>query len=115
MVKIRLRRQGATKRPFYRLVIADSKSPRDGRFVEEIGFYNPTTDPATLHIDQDAALRWLRQGAQPSETVRALLKRSGVLQRLRAGDQATATGDAPQTPAGPVAKTKPKPKPKVGA
>ena len=93
MVKIRLRRQGATKRPFYRLVVADSRSPRDGRFVEEIGFYNPTTDPATLQIDEAAALRWLRLGAQPSETVRALLKRSGVLARLRAGAAAAPAVD----------------------
>ena len=84
MVKIRLRRQGATKRPFYRLVVADSHAPRDGRFIEEIGYYNPTTNPAVLHVEEDAALRWLQQGAQPSETARALLAKAGVLKRLRA-------------------------------
>lgn len=85
MVKIRLRRQGATKRPFYRLVVADSQSPRDGRFIEEIGYYNPTTEPPVLHIEEEAALRWLRQGAQPSETARALLRRVGVWTRWRTG------------------------------
>lgn len=83
MVKIRLRRQGASKRPFYRLIVADAHAPRDGRFLEEIGYYNPTTNPAVLHVQEEAALRWLRQGAQPSETARALLAKAGVLRRLR--------------------------------
>jgi small subunit ribosomal protein S16 len=69
---------GAKNRPFYRLVVADSRSPRDGRFIEEIGYYDPTTEPATLSVKQDRALEWLRRGAQPSETARALLERSGA-------------------------------------
>ena len=77
-VRIRLRRMGAKNRPFYRLVVADSRSPRDGRFIEEIGYYDPTTEPATLSVKQDRALEWLRRGAQPSETARALLERSGA-------------------------------------
>lgn len=84
MVKIRLRRQGAKKHAFYRLVVADARSPRDGRFLAEIGYYNPTVDPPVVHVDVDAAVRWLRQGAQPSETARALLARAGVWARLRA-------------------------------
>lgn len=77
-VRIRLRRMGAKNRPFYRLVVADSRSPRDGRFIEEIGYYDPTTEPATLSVKQDRALEWLRRGAQPSETARALLEKSGA-------------------------------------
>lgn len=83
-VKIRLRRMGAKKAPFYRLVVADSRSPRDGRFIEQIGFYDPTKEPAALSIEEDKALLWLRRGAQPSETVRSLLRRTGVLDRLSA-------------------------------
>lgn len=77
-VRIRLRRMGAKNRPFYRLVVADSRSPRDGRFIEEIGYYDPTTEPATLSVKQDRALEWLRRGAQPSDTARALLEKSGA-------------------------------------
>lgn len=77
-VRIRLKRMGAKNRPFYRLVVADSRSPRDGRFIEEIGYYDPTTEPATLSVKQDRALEWLRRGAQPSETARALLEKSGA-------------------------------------
>jgi small subunit ribosomal protein S16 len=84
LVKIRMRRAGAKKHAFYRLVVADSRSPRDGRFIEEIGYYNPTVNPADLHVDEDRALEWLRRGAQPSETVRALLRRAGVYGRLAA-------------------------------
>jgi len=94
MVKIRLRRQGATKRPFYRLIVADSQSPRDGRFIEEIGYYNPTVNPAVLHVEEEAALRWLQRGAQPSETARALLSKAGVLQRLRAAQSGAAASGA---------------------
>ncbi len=94
MVKIRLRRQGATKRPFYRLVVADSQSPRDGRFIEEIGYYNPTENPAVLHVQEEAALRWLRRGAQPSETARALLAKAGVLKRLRSVEPGAALPEA---------------------
>lgn len=77
-VKIRLKRVGAKKRPFYRIVVADSRSPRDGAFIEEIGYYNPTTDPTTLNIDGEKALEWLQKGAQPSDTVKALLDKAGI-------------------------------------
>ena len=79
MVKIRLRRMGAKKAPFYRIVVADSRSPRDGRGIEEIGTYNPLTDPATVTIDAEKAQQWIKNGAQPTDTVRALLKKNGVL------------------------------------
>jgi small subunit ribosomal protein S16 len=82
MLKIRLRRVGAKKQPSYRVVVADSGAPRDGRFVENIGFYNPRTDPPTVRIDEERALHWLSQGAQPSEAVGGLLKRRGTLDRL---------------------------------
>ena len=68
-VKIRLRRMGQKKAPFYRIIVADSKSPRDGRFIEEIGTYNPNTDPSTFNVDEEAAKKWLANGAQPTETV----------------------------------------------
>ena len=79
MVKIRLRRMGAKKAPFYRIVVADSRYPRDGRFIEEIGFYNPTTDPAELKVDVERAQAWIKTGAQPTETVKALLKKAGAI------------------------------------
>lgn len=79
MVKIRLRRMGAKKAPFYRIVVADSRYPRDGRFIEEIGYYNPVTDPADLKVDVDRAQAWIKTGAQPTETVRDLLKKAGAL------------------------------------
>ena len=79
MVKIRLRRMGAKKAPFYRIVVADSRYPRDGRFIEEIGVYNPVTDPAELKVDVDRAQAWIKTGAQPTETVRDLLKKAGAL------------------------------------
>lgn len=94
LVKIRLRRQGAKKHPVYRLVVADSTSPRDGAFLAEIGTYDPTQHPAALHVKQEEALRWLRQGAQPSETARALLARAGVLAQLRAGRDEAAQAQA---------------------
>ncbi len=78
-VKIRLRRMGATKAPFYRVIVADSRSPRDGRFIEEIGYYNPLTTPADVKIDADKAKTWIANGAQPTETVRALLKKNGII------------------------------------
>ena len=78
-VKIRLKRIGAKKTPYYRVVVADSRSPRDGRFIEEIGTYNPLTDPAEVRIDAEAAKKWLSNGAQPTDTVRALLKKQGVI------------------------------------
>ena len=79
MLKIRLRRMGAKKAPFYRIIVADSRAPRDGTFVEEIGYYNPLTDPAELKVDNERAAQWLKNGAQPTETVRALLKKSGAI------------------------------------
>lgn len=78
-VKIRLRRLGAKKAPFYRIVVADSRYPRDGRFIEEIGTYNPMTEPSTVVIDADKAKQWIANGAQPTDTVRDLLKKNGVL------------------------------------
>ncbi len=78
-VKIRLRRMGAKKAPFYRVVVADSRYPRDGRFIEEIGYVNPLTDPATVEIDAEKAKKWVANGAQPTETVKALLKKNGIL------------------------------------
>ena len=79
MVKIRLRRLGAKKAPFYRVVVADSRFPRDGRFIEEIGTYNPLTDPVEIKIDSERAQQWIKTGAQPTDTVRVLLKKTGVL------------------------------------
>ena len=79
MVKIRLRRMGAKKAPFYRVVVADSRYPRDGRFIEEIGTYDPTADPAQLKVDAERAQAWIKTGAQPTETVKALLKKAGAL------------------------------------
>ncbi len=78
-VKIRLRRMGAKKAPFYRVVVADSRYPRNGRFIEEIGTYDPLADPAEVNIDAEAAKKWLGNGAQPTDTVRALLKKSNIL------------------------------------
>lgn len=78
-VKIRLRRMGAKKNPFYRIVVADSRYPRDGRFIEEIGHYNPLTDPAEIKIDAEKANAWLAKGAQPTETVKSLLKKSDII------------------------------------
>ena len=74
MVKMRLKRMGQKKAPFYRIVVADSRSPRDGRFIEEIGYYDPNTEPSTIKIDEEAAKKWLSTGAQPTETVGKLLK-----------------------------------------
>ncbi len=79
MVKIRLRRMGAKKAPYYRIVVADSRSPRDGRCIEEIGTYNPLTEPATLTVDAEKAQQWIKNGAQPTDTVKALLKKANVL------------------------------------
>jgi small subunit ribosomal protein S16 len=79
MVKIRLRRLGAKKAPFYRIVVADSRYPRDGRFIEEIGTYNPLVEPVAIQVDADKARQWIKNGAQPTDTVRSILKKSGVL------------------------------------
>ena len=78
-VKIRLRRMGAKKAPYYRVVVADSRYPRDGRFIEEIGHYDPTKNPADVAIDAEKAKKWISNGAQPTDTVKALLKKNGVL------------------------------------
>ena len=79
--RIRLKRLGAKKRPFYRIVVADSRSPRDGRFIEEIGYYDPCKEPAEIKIDDEKAVEWLKKGAQPSETVRALLNKAGLIEK----------------------------------
>lgn len=79
MLKIRLRRMGAKKAPFYRIIVADSRAPRDGAFLEELGYYNPLTDPVELKVDNERAAHWLSNGAQPTDTVRALLKKSSAL------------------------------------
>ena len=84
MVKIRLRRVGAKKRPSYRLVVADVRAPRDGAFINIIGHYNPLTDPETLVIDEEKALHWLKQGAQPTATVARLLSKAGVMDKFKA-------------------------------
>ncbi len=80
MVKIRLRRMGAHKAPFYRVVVADQRTARDGKSIEEIGTYNPLTNPATINIDAEAAKKWLANGAQPTETAKALLKKAGIIE-----------------------------------
>jgi small subunit ribosomal protein S16 len=82
--RIRLMRLGAKKRPFYRVVVADSRSPRDGRFIESIGKYHPLADPSLIEIDEERALHWLRVGAQPSEPVRNLLEKTGIWERFQA-------------------------------
>ncbi len=78
-VKIRLRRMGAKRAPFYRVVVADSRFPRDGRFIEEIGTFNPNVDPADVKIDAEAAKKWIANGAQPTDTVKALLKKNNII------------------------------------
>lgn len=78
-VKIRLRRMGAKKAPFYRIVVADSRYPRDGRFIEELGYYDPTKEPTVLKVDAEKAKSWIEKGAQPTDTVKAILKNSGAL------------------------------------
>jgi len=80
-VRIRLRRMGAKKAPFYRIVVADSRSPRDGRFIEEIGYYDPLKDPVVININEEKALDWLKKGAQLSETAKALFNKAGVLKK----------------------------------
>jgi len=79
MVKIRLKRMGAHKKPFYRIVVADSRTPRDGRFIEEIGYYDPMKKPADVKIDEEKAKKWMSTGAQPTETVKRLFKNSGII------------------------------------
>lgn len=82
--RIRLKRMGAKKKPFYRIVVADSRSPRDGKFIEEIGYYDPCKNPAEVKVDDEKAVKWLQTGAQPSETVRALLKKAGLIEKAAA-------------------------------
>ena len=77
-VKIRLRRMGQKKAPFYRIVVADSRSPRDGRFIDEIGYYDPTKEPSEIRVDEEAAKKWLANGAQPTQTVEKILKTAGI-------------------------------------
>ena len=79
MVKMRLTRMGQKKAPFYRVVVADSRYPRDGRFIEEVGYYNPLTEPAEIKLDAEIAKKWLANGAQPTDTVKDLLKKSGII------------------------------------
>ena len=81
-VKLRLRRMGAKKRPFYRILAADTRSPRDGKFIEEIGYYNPIETPAVVKIDEEKALSWLHNGAIPTDTVRDLLSREGIMKKF---------------------------------
>lgn len=78
-VKIRLRRMGAKKAPFYRIVVADSRYPRDGRFIEELGYYDPTKEPSVLKVDEEKAKAWIANGAQPTDTVKAILKKNGTI------------------------------------
>ncbi len=89
MVKIRLRRVGAKNRPSYRVVIADSRAPRDGAFINIIGHYNPLTDPATVVINEEEALKWLRQGAQPTTTVARLLSKAGIMEKFKTVKETT--------------------------
>ena len=81
-VKMRLKRMGAKKRPFYRIVVADSRSPRDGRFIEEIGYYNPIETPAVVKVDKELAMKWLKTGATPTDTVRDILSKEGILKEF---------------------------------
>ena len=112
MVKIRLKRMGTTKRPFYRLVVADSRSPRDGRFIEALGFYDPLPQPASVRIDADRVREWLRRGARPSDSARDLLVAQGILaagpHRERPAVPATEPAAA-ETPAAPAPKPRSEP------
>ena len=81
-VKLRLKRMGAKKRPFYRVVAADSRSPRDGKVIEEVGYYNPIMEPADIKIDEEKAMKWLRNGAIPTDTVRDIFKKQGIIKKF---------------------------------
>lgn len=81
-VKIRLKRAGSKKNPFYRMVVADSRSPRDGRIIESIGTYNPVTEPAEVNLDEELVMKWLKDGAKPSDTVRNILSKRGIMQKF---------------------------------
>jgi len=89
MVKIRLRRMGAKKKPSYRLVVADARAPRDGAFISIIGHYNPLTDPETIVIDEEKAISWLRQGAQPTDTAARLLSKAGIMEKFKTNKEKT--------------------------
>ena len=104
MVKIRLKRMGTTKRPVYRIVVADSRSPRDGRFIEAIGFYDPLPNPAVVRIDEEKVRVWMRKGARPSESARFLLVQQGILAPLPRRER---TAAAAQDGAGPAASASP--------
>jgi|SRR5207249_7603904 len=95
-VKIRLKRMGKKKAPSYRVVVADAGAPRDGRIIENIGWYNPLVEPSAIHIDEEKALSWLKNGAQPTESVTSLLKRSGILARFEQGKASAKAAAAPQ-------------------
>lgn len=113
MVKIRLKRMGTTKRPFYRLVVANSRSPRDGRFIEALGFYDPLPQPAAVRIDADRVREWLRRGARPSDSARDLLVAQGILagnprrERVGADEPAGAAAETSEKPAKPAAAAEP--------
>lgn len=92
-VKIRLKRVGKKKAPSYRVVVADARSPRDGRIIENIGWYNPLVEPSAIHIDEEKALGWLKNGAQPTDSVSSLLKRAGVLDRFEQSKQTAAPAE----------------------
>lgn len=110
MVRLRLRREGRKKRPFYRVVAADSRAPRDGRFIEIVGYYDPLVDPPKVVLNEDKALTWLKRGAQPSETVARLLDKAGILakfsdstgKQIRVGVRKPDKGEAPAEPAAPA-------------
>ncbi|WDV47669.1 30S ribosomal protein S16 [Clostridiaceae bacterium M8S5] len=87
-VKIRLKRMGAKKKPFYRIVVADSRSPRDGRFIEEVGYYNPVAQPKVIKIDDEKAIKWLKVGAKPTDTVNSLFKNNGILDKFEESKKA---------------------------
>ena len=87
-VKISLKRMGANKKPFYRIVVADSRAPRDGKFIEEIGYYNPISEPKQVRINDEKAIKWLATGAQPTEVVKKLLVKNGVIEKFEASKQA---------------------------
>jgi small subunit ribosomal protein S16 len=110
MVRIRLRRMGTKKRPFFRVVVADSRSPRDGRFIENIGRYQPMSDPSVIEIDEERALHWLGQGAQPSDPVRVLLEKVGIWEQFRPGDTRRVREPKPEKapkPSEPTAEERP--------
>lgn len=81
-VKLRLKRMGSKRKPFYRIIAADARSPRDGRFIEQVGTYNPITEPATININEELAMKWLKDGAQPTDTVRNLFSKAGIMKKI---------------------------------